>query len=103
MKFALDGITGSWHSFRMSEEKIVLGSPNTIEVLLHCHVSPEAHPRAGAPAVDDALSLLFSSGAIEYAGSKVWKTTRLGAAWVRALGKVPVPTTAFIDEQGRVL
>jgi hypothetical protein len=79
-----------------------IGTPNNIEVLLHYHVCPHPHPRADAPAVHDAIRMLHKAGAIEFIGGQT-KVTPLGAAWVQALCNVPVPTVAFIDEQGRVL
>lgn len=69
-----------------------IGTPNNIEVLLHCHCSPEPHPRIHAPAVADAIAFLEASGAIErdpYPGS--FRTTPLGRRWVASLCNVGLP------------
>lgn len=81
-----------------------IGTPNNIEVLLHCHTTPAPHPRRHAPAVADALALLRTLGAIEAtADENVETTTALGRAWVEALCRVPLPRAAFVDERGEVL
>lgn len=40
-------------------------TPNDIEILIHCHVCPEPHPRKDAPAVDESLKSLERNGLIE--------------------------------------
>jgi hypothetical protein len=42
-------------------------TPNELEVLIHCHVSPATHPRADASAVNQALRSLETCGLIERA------------------------------------
>jgi hypothetical protein len=81
-------------------------SPNNINVLLHYHCSPEPHERIEAPAVQEAVELLLSEGAIrpdEAQGPNCYRTTPLGMAWVEALCRVTTPRAVFVDQQGRIL
>ena len=87
-----------------------IGTPSNIEVLLHCHCSPESHERQEAPAVASALSMLLGAGCIEVehdqsvtAGQTVYTTTRKGASWVKALCNVECPKSVYVDAQGNVL
>lgn len=68
----------------------VLRTASNIEVLLHCHTSPEPHPRRHAPAVIEGLALLMRHGLIELAGygEQVWTTTSKGKALVERLKSV---------------
>jgi hypothetical protein len=79
-----------------------IGTPNNIEVLIHCHVTPLPHPRRNAPAVANALRLLRDLGAIE-ATEDGETTTALGRAWVEALCRVQMPRAVFVDGNGEVL
>lgn len=83
---------------------ITLRTPNEIEVLIHCHCTPEPHPRLHAPAVQEALGKLAECGAIERHG-KGWRTTNLGAAWLCALQRVPLPRQqmVYVDSDGQSL
>lgn len=83
-----------------------IGTPNNIDVLLHCHTTSYRHERYDAGAVQEALALLFRMGAIKTVpdgDSGIYTTTALGKAWVQALCNVPPPKSVFVDEQGRVL
>ncbi len=90
-------------------ETMIIGNPNNIEVLLHCHCSPEPHPRFDAPAVKDALRLLLRAGCIEVVkkpdseDERRYRTTDKGRAWVKALCEVEEPRAIYIDSQGRHL
>ena len=53
-------------------------TPNDIEVLLHCHVSPRVHPRADAPAVREALRRLEDNMLIEKREHDYYHTTSRG-------------------------
>jgi hypothetical protein len=81
-----------------------LRTPNDIEVLIHCHCCPDPHPRIDAPAVKEALRHLAEWKAI-VPSDQGWKTTALGAAWLCALSRVPIPTTRsfFVDADGELL
>lgn len=67
-----------------------LRTVSNIEVLLHCHVSPEPHPRLNAPAVQEGLELLLHHKLIEHAGYgvNVFMTTSKGKALVERLKSV---------------
>lgn len=62
---------------------------------------------ADAPAVREITEEFLRLGVICFDnnnhGAIAYTTTDLGKAWVQALCNVPIPRTAFIDEQGRVL
>lgn len=82
----------------MSEK---IETPINIEVLLHCHVSAEPHPRFHAPGVQSALHLLETRGLIEIAREGhgtidphqpvAYRTTEGGRLLVDALCAVPFP------------
>ena len=81
-----------------------IGTPNHIEVLLHCHCSPAPHPRFEYGAVSQAIVLFEKHGVITKGERpNTWKTTPKGDAWVRALCRVKKPRDAFVDENGNVL
>ena len=83
---------------------MIIGSPNNIEVLLHCYTSPSPHPRAHAPSVKDALKAFENCGVIEPGEEEgVFVTRPLGNAWVRALCLTAIPRSAFIDENGKLI
>ena len=85
-------------------EAITLKTPNAIEVLIHCHCCPEPHPRIEAPAVQEALQYLRECGAIKPGSPDgAWTTTALGAAWLRALERVPLPRCVYVDADGEIL
>ena len=73
-------------------------TPNSIEVLIHCHCSPKEHPRANTSAVQDALKELETNGLIVrtdesdrnvYDGQ--YKTTERGAAHIEQLCQLSYP------------
>lgn len=81
-------------------------SPNNIEVLLHYFLDPAAHPRIEAPAVRDATNMLLREGCIERwpeGAIARYRTTPLGAAWVKALCNAELPRAVYIDAQGNIL
>lgn len=84
---------------------ITLQNPNEIEVLIHCHCTPGPHPRFDAPAVQEALRKLDSIGAITTQDQRFYRTTALGAAWLCALQRVPLPEErrVYVDWDGRPL
>lgn len=69
-------------------------TPNNLDVLMHCHVSPTPHPRAGAPAVEDALEFLYQEGLIECVGGN-YNTTKKGRFYLEHLLRQPFPETVF--------
>lgn len=78
-------------------------TPNDIEILIHCHVSPTPHPRlAQNKAVFDSLE---RNGLIRYHANSigVYVTTARGAAHINQLCSTPWPKQAWIDSNGRVI
>lgn len=72
-------------------------TPNDIEVLLHCHVCPNPHPRKGAPAVDEAIDMLLRRGMITHSvGGEYYTTTEGGRMLVDALCNTPFPIKAWV-------
>lgn len=79
-------------------------TPNDIEVLLHCHVSPEPHPRLDAPAVQESIKMWICAGMIEpNVNTGIFVTTDKGCAMVMALCKTPYPRLIYIDQNGEEL
>ena len=74
-------------------------TPNDIEVLLHCHVSPVIHPRYDEPAVKETIENFCSRGILEPYGDHltVFQTTARGQALVLMLCQTPLPEQVFID------
>jgi len=77
-------------------------TPNDIEVLIHHHVSGTIHPRATAPAVNEAICRFVHDDILRVDGAHLTTTPR-GAALVRALCRTPYPTIQWVDEHGKVL
>lgn len=83
---------------------MILRCPANIEVLMHYHCTPDTHPKAHLDYVTEITDHLLKAGAIESDQSiKSYRTTELGAAWVKLLCNTPIPTTAFVDQQGNVI
>lgn len=83
-------------------------TPNEIDVLLHYHTSPEAHPRASAPAVKHAIATLLSWGLLttERAGDvRFYCTTSKGRAHVKQLCdlKTPIEKRMWIGADDKVI
>lgn len=75
-------------------------TPNDIEILIHCHVSPLVHPRMEAPAVKEAYRNLEANGLIEQRNEDCYHTTDRGKAHIEVLCSTPWPTQAWIDSNG---
>jgi len=80
-------------------------TPNDIEVLIHCHVSPVLHPRIDAGAVKEALARFLNCGLIEGFGdvSNAYQTTDKGAAHIQQLCNLPFPTVKYVTASGEVI
>ena len=78
-------------------------TPNDIEILIHCHVSPSDHPRMRAPAVKETYAVFEESGMIEKTDGGYYRTTERGRAHVEVLCSTPWPTQAWIDQNGNVI
>ncbi|QBJ04477.1 hypothetical protein HOV23_gp096 [Pseudomonas phage Lana] len=69
-------------------------TPNDLELLIHCHVSPDVHPRADAPAIIKGTSRLVTAGMIRL-DNNVYTTTAKGAFYLRHLLKQPFPVETY--------
>lgn len=80
-------------------------TPNAIEILIHCHVSPMPHPRRDAPAVAEELRSLQVNGLIEPDPnfSNGYRTTNRGRAHVQQLCRTPWPVKAWVGADGSVI
>lgn len=79
-------------------------TPNDIEVLIHCHVSPTPHPRLNAMAVSSAIASFMQNGLIErYDEADTYQTTERGQAHIRQLCNTPWPVNSWSDEHGRII
>jgi len=78
-------------------------TPNDIEILIHCHVSPAVHPRADAPAVKEALRSLEVNGLIEQRDGDGYCTTKRGQAHMDQLCGLAWPTKAWVGADGKVI
>lgn len=74
-------------------------TPNSIEVLIHCFVSQERHPRFGTPAVREAIDYLERNELIvpDYPQREIYRTTGKGEAHLRQLCALRFPTLAWKD------
>ena len=70
-------------------------TPNDVEVMLHCHTSPEEHPRIDAQAVYNAIDDFLLRDMIQrdtMAHAKIYTPTPKGRAWLKAILSTPEPT-----------
>lgn len=80
-------------------------TPNAIEILIHCHVSPIPHPRRDSRAVAEELESLEMNGLIKLIDNarNVYTTTDRGAAHVSQLCKTPWPVQKWVDAHGKII
>jgi len=87
-------------------------SPCDIEVLLHCYYSPEIHPKKDATAVQLSYALLELRGLIEpqcfmdgvdTTNLNEYTTTERGRAHVQQLCTLPLPSSAWVDSNGKLI
>jgi predicted transcriptional regulator len=78
-------------------------TPNDIEILIHCHVSPSVHPRDNAPAVQQALRSLVTNGLIEQIDGGGYHTTPRGKAHIEQLCGLSWPVEAWVGADGKVI
>jgi hypothetical protein len=77
----------------------MIGSPSNLELLLHCHYSPEQHPRLRAPAIQEGIDYLIGHGMIRHARGgdpEIYDTTEKGVAYIDYLMQVPFPEQHWI-------
>ena len=82
-------------------------TPIQLEVLVHCYVSPEQHPRFFAPAVWKAFNSFLRQGIIEYNSQRkepfVYVTTEKGEAWLKTILATPQPRQVWVNEKGEII
>lgn len=79
-------------------------TPGEIEILIHCHCTPEPHPRLHAPAVQDAIRSFLDSNLIQPVGlSGGYTTTVRGEAHIAQLCKAALPVQAWVNERGELI
>lgn len=75
-------------------------TPNDIEILIHCYVSPSAHPRYDAPAVKDSIGKMVQMGLLAYTGLNIFNTTAKGEAHIKQICNLALPIAAWVDANG---
>lgn len=82
-----------------------MNTPNDIEVLIHCHCSPNVHPRADAPAVIETIERFLNDEIIERSlrNEGTYNTTDKGRAWLKCILNVPYPTQRWVDSNGNAI
>jgi hypothetical protein len=79
-------------------------TPGEIEILIHCHCTPEPHPRLHAPAVQATIQSFLANDLIQRAESfDGYVTTARGAAHIEQLCRTPWPTQAWVNERGELI
>lgn len=78
-------------------------TPNDIDVLLHCYVSPVVHPRIEAPAVQQTIARFVEQELIVRVNGSVYKTTPRGEAHVQQLCNLPLPRAVWLDQYDHVI
>lgn len=81
-------------------------SPSDLEVLLHYHRTSMPHPRWDAPAVIGAIDGFLKDGIIvenQENRIKTYTITDKGKAWLTMILKTPMPLTAWVDENNKVV
>ena len=76
------------------------GAPNplTISLMIHCHAYAEPVPNQHAPAVRDAMTLLWEAGLIEPVNSASgWRSTEGGRLYLEMLQATPFPVPGWRD------
>jgi len=78
-------------------------TPNDIEILIHCHVSPTIHPRAGATGVKAALRSMERNGLIEELDGFRYTTTSRGKAHIEQMCRLKWPVEAWVGADGKII
>ena len=67
-------------------------TPNDLDVLLHCYISPEKHPRSYAPAVEEAIrNFIVDSILLPTDQEGIFTVTEKGKVWLEMILDVPYP------------
>ncbi len=75
----------------------MIRTPSNLELLLHCHYSPEPHPRLDAPAIKEGMDYLLKCGMVTLSGPKpfVMTTTDKGRFYIDHLMTIPFPRATW--------
>jgi len=73
-------------------------TPNDIEILIHCYVSPVKHPRYDN--IKDILESFVVDGLVVDKGNGIFHTTEKGAAHIRQLCSLPIPAVQYVRFDG---
>jgi len=77
-------------------------TPLELEVLIHCYVTPELHPRIHAPAVKEAHEFFEEIGLIEQQ-KDFYSTTDRGKAYISMLCSLPLPEQKWVNQFGEII
>jgi hypothetical protein len=84
-------------------DKEIVMTPNDIEVLIHCYVTPCIHPRIEAPAVIGAMRAFASEGILEKQDGEMYSVTDKGEALMNMLCSTPLPVQVWADGCGNII
>ena len=76
-------------------------TPNDIEILIHCYVSPSKHPRYEYN--KEVFAGMIADGLIVYKDEGIYQTTEKGAMHVQQLCDLPLPIKQFVGYDGKVI
>jgi hypothetical protein len=76
-------------------------TPNDIEILIHCYVSLEKHPRAEYNR--GVFDSFVENGLVSHVKDGIYRTTEKGVAHIQQLCNLPLPTKQFIGYDGKVI
>ena len=81
-------------------------SPSDIEILIHYYVSPSVHPRIEAPAVKESVYRFVVNEVLEEefgTGIEHYNITEKGKALITLLCRTELPTSRWVDSDGKVI
>lgn len=70
-------------------------TPNNLDVLMHCFVTAEPHPRRDAPAVIEAFRYLRDEGLISIKHGEQPRVTEKGNFYIEHLLAQPFPVESY--------
>lgn len=78
-------------------------TPNAIEILIHCYVTSEPHPRYYAPAVSEELEHMERNGLIVKTDNSQnsYRTTERGEAHIQQLCQLEWPRKIWVGSDGK--
>jgi len=76
-------------------------TPNDIEILIHCNVSPSKHPRYDHN--KDVFDGFVADGLVVHKGDGVYHTTSRGHAHVQQLCGLPLPIVQYVRFDGSII